>query len=339
MSILLTTEEGWIISHLHYLNDIYKHVQHEQQYKTLQIKETFFKITSPYLRQNQIERLNKIESNNYSSSNRKRKMLHKLPHNILEQNDFVKDASQKILKKAQALKLFKKIAEDNNVESREESKKFFTTFPCTTYKFYGSNTKETPIIAEFQNEKYVFPEYSEFYCYDIRQIQEVFSFSKNFDLILLDPPWWNKSIRRKRKKHHESSYNMMHDKELTKIPVGNLLSSKGIVAVWCTNSSTHLNSILYEIFPNWGVTFMAKWYWLKITQNGEMICNFNEVHGKQPYELLIFGTTDTKLIFKIPDQKIVISVPSAVHSHKPPLTDFKICWLEEDLDKINLIIR
>lgn len=89
MSLLLTAEEGWIISHIHYLNDIYKHVQHEQQSKTLKFKESFFKITSPYLRQNQRKKLDeqshKLDSNEYFSSKKRKKTLCKLSRTVLEQ--------------------------------------------------------------------------------------------------------------------------------------------------------------------------------------------------------------------------------------------------------------
>lgn len=56
----------------------------------------------------------------------------------------------------------------------------------------------------------------------------------------------------------------MHNKELAEIPIQNFLSSQGIVVVWCTNSSGHVKSILEEIFPSWGITYLAKWFWLKV---------------------------------------------------------------------------
>ena len=62
-----------------------------------------------------------------------------------------------------------------------------------------------------------------------------------------------------------------------------------------------------------------------MTQAGDTICNFNSAPGKQPYELLILGSAlekDHKV--NIPDSRLMISVPSAVHSHKPPLTGANI---------------
>lgn len=67
------------------------------------------------------------------------------------------------------------------------------------------------------------------------------------------------------------SYKMMYNEELVKIPIRKLLHSNGIVAVWCTNSSNHLNSIFNEIFPSWGIIYKAKWYWIKVNSVSIML--------------------------------------------------------------------
>lgn len=66
-----------------------------------------------------------------------------------------------------------------------------------------------------------------------------------------------------------------------------------------------------------------------MTQAGDTICNFNSAPGKQPYELLILGSALEKDKVDIPDGKLMISVPSAVHSHKPPLTGVNIKFKRE----------
>lgn len=110
----------------------------------------------------------------------------------------------KILESAKSLKLFTCTTADYNLKSREESKKFYLENLQLNKNFYGSNKRELPIIAEFHNEKYVFPENCEFYCYNIKEIKEKFDSNQTFDVILLDPPWWNKSIGRKKMKFIES---------------------------------------------------------------------------------------------------------------------------------------
>lgn len=56
-----------------------------------------------------------------------------------------------------------------------------------------------------------------------------------------------------------------------------------------------------------------------MTKSGETICDFSYSSVKQPFEFLIFGCLNENLSTKIPDKKIIMSVPSAIHSHKPPI--------------------
>lgn len=66
----------------------------------------------------------------------------------------------------------------------------------------------------------------------------------------------------------------------------------------------------------------------QVTNCGEFVCDFSPPPGKQPYELIIFGrkiNSDSKL--KNPaENKLIASVPSSVHSHKPPLIGKHIIW-------------
>ena len=55
-----------------------------------------------------------------------------------------------------------------------------------------------------------------------------------------------------------------------------------------------------------------------MTKYGELICDFSA--HKNPYEILIIATTNNCDRWNnVPDDKVVISVPSGIHSHKPPL--------------------
>lgn len=58
----------------------------------------------------------------------------------------------------------------------------------------------------------------------------------------------------------------------------------------------------------------------KITKYGETICEFSLPLKKQPFErLFIACPIDTDRSFEIPEEKFIFSIPSAIHSHKPPL--------------------
>ncbi|KYN06658.1 PREDICTED: methyltransferase-like protein 4 [Cyphomyrmex costatus] len=325
MSLLHISEEGWIISHLQYLDEIYKKVQNIDGFCTLSFNKMIFEINSQYLRPNQIVQTIQESQNNAIIYNRKkRKRSQQLPQKDLEEVDRVKQAFIAMMSVAKNKGLFcQNNFLDNNEAARLASMKFYQdTYSLKNENLYGSNDTDDAIVSVAHNKKYVFPKKCTFYCYDIRDIEKKMELSNQYDFILLDPPWWNKSIRRKKMKCAEASYKMMYNEELVKIPIKKLLHPNGIVAVWCTNSSNHLNSIFNEMFPSWGITYRAKWYWLKVTQAGDTICNFNSAPGKQPYELLILGSAlEKEHEVDIPDGRLMISVPSAVHSHKPPLTE------------------
>ncbi|XP_012227075.1 N(6)-adenine-specific methyltransferase METTL4 isoform X1 [Linepithema humile] len=321
MSLLFASKEGWIISHLQYVNEMYGKVVRDNGLCALSFNELIFEINSQYLRQNQVAQTDQDSS--ILHGKRKRKRLQLLPQKDLEKVDHVKQAFNVMISAAKNKGLFgRNISLDNNQVARLASEKFYQdTYCLKDENLYGSNDTDDAIISEAHNKKYVFPKKCTFYCYDVRDMEKKIELNNQYDFILLDPPWWNKSIRRKKIKCAEASYKMMYNEELVKIPIKRLLHSNGILAIWCTNSSNHLNSIFNEIFPSWGITYRAKWYWIKVTQAGDTICNFNSAPGKQPYELLILGSALDKGRVNIPDGKLMISVPSAVHSHKPPLTE------------------
>ncbi|KAL7296430.1 hypothetical protein TKK_0010438 [Trichogramma kaykai] len=344
MSILLTTNEGWLISHLRYLNDVYNTVKDDDKITAFRFNQAIFQINSQFLRANQVPRGNDQNGPQCSTETKKAKKRKStqssLPDQVLQQNRFVESVSQKIIDRAIDLQLLAKYQiNDSNLQSRLESKQFYQDSSVRKFNknFNGVNAKNCAIVANFQNERYIFPKQCQFYSLDVRQLQSMIDLSNQYDFILLDPPWWNKSIRRKKVKLEESSYDMMYNKDVADIPVGKLLKPTGIVAVWCTNAPSHIESILKEMFTAWGVEFKAKWYWLKITQNGQPVCNFNSFHGKQPYEQLIIGSKLSNV--NIPDGKIIVSVPSAIHSHKPPLTEIFEEYLPDDPNCLEIFAR
>lgn len=94
---------------------------------------------------------------------------------------------------------------DNNEAARLASQTFYQdTFCNEEENFYGCNDTDTAIISEVKDKKYVFPQKCNFYCYDVRDIAKKLELNNQYDFILLDPPWWNKSIRRKKTKYLEA---------------------------------------------------------------------------------------------------------------------------------------
>lgn len=149
-----------------------------------------------------------------------------------------------------------------NFEALETAEYIYKqTVKCALPTLLGGNG-ESSVIKSVENESYLFPVNCSFYCDDVKNIERNLS-QNEYDLILLDPPWWNKYIRRKKAKS-EHAYAMMYNDDLKEIPVHKLLSNKGLVVVWCTNSQKHLNTLTNEIFEQWEVKFLAKWYWMKV---------------------------------------------------------------------------
>lgn len=108
----------------------------------------------------------------------------------------------------------------------------------------------------------------------------------------------------------------MYNEDIASIPVKELLTDNCIVAVWCTNAPSNISAVKNIIFPAWGVEYITTWYWLKVTVDLEPLCDFGAGSRKQPYERIILGTVGN---VNVPKDCLVTSIPSALHSHKPPL--------------------
>ena len=163
----------------------------------------------------------------------------------------------------------------------------------------------------------LFPPRSEYIKLDISELSTFSEDLGQFDIILLDPPWQNKHV--KRHKNGADGYGMLDNQDLLNIPVEKFLRDDGIVLVWTTNNRRHREAV-EEMMRRWEVERLTTWYWLKLTTFGQTICDFS--HSKQPYEVLIVGQSiKRKEKLEAGQETVIMSVPSAVPSHKPPLDD------------------
>ncbi|RMY66231.1 hypothetical protein D0862_15209, partial [Hortaea werneckii] len=98
-----------------------------------------------------------------------------------------------------------------------------------------------------------------------------------FDLILLDPPWPNRSIKRTHRTPWGSNYTVPHTlSDLTdllySLDLEMLMSPSSFVGVWITNKPSIREMILHPEegwFAAWGVELVEEWIWLKCTAKGE----------------------------------------------------------------------
>lgn len=153
-------------------------------------------------------------------------------------------------------------SKSNNDDALVTAETLYTTIKkYALSNSHGANTENT-IITKISTQQYLFPSGCNFYCKNTSEIETCLN-NQKFDLILLDPPWWNKYIRRKKSKC-DNAYEMMYNSDLKEIPIEQLLEDNGLVVVWCTNSQQHLDDLTVEIFSKWNVSFLGKWFWLKV---------------------------------------------------------------------------
>ena len=155
-------------------------------------------------------------------------------------------------------------------------------------------------------------------------LKSIVNQSQLFDVILLDPPWENKHVKRELKRNR--GYEMLENQDIGNLLIPEILSEQGLVLVWCPPSQRHQNAVS-EWMTKWGCCHIEKVLWLKVTKSGEPVVDLAKRH-KQTFEVLFVGSkVDLRAArgsnstgSMIP--KVICSVPSAVQSHKPPLSDF-----------------
>ncbi|XP_062612311.1 N(6)-adenine-specific methyltransferase METTL4-like [Saccostrea cucullata] len=146
------------------------------------------------------------------------------------------------------------------------------------------NNWSIPRLCHFDSETYIVPHKSTFLLSDFNHLQNIYPTSdeEKYDLIVLDPPWQNKSVKRKK------MYGSLRDEDLLSICMKKLAAPGCLVVVWVTNRMKHLEFVKETLFPKWSVTHVAEWHWLKVTKYGEMIYDINSDH-KKPYEIILLG--------------------------------------------------
>ncbi|KAM4121912.1 hypothetical protein ACJW30_01G041300 [Castanea mollissima] len=178
------------------------------------------------------------------------------------------------------------------------------------------------VEAEFLNSRYVIPRESSFYMSDLGQIHNLIPADSGcgFNLIVIDPPWENGSARQKLR------YPTLPNRYFLSLPIKQLTHTDGaLLALWVTNREKLRGFVEKELFPAWGVRYVASFYWLKVKADGSMINDLDLFHHR-PYECLLLGqchreAMDSKCLSKskpVQDNQIIISIPGD-YSRKPPV--------------------
>ncbi|XP_010132511.1 PREDICTED: methyltransferase-like protein 4, partial [Buceros rhinoceros silvestris] len=183
------------------------------------------------------------------------------------------------------------------------------------------NSSSLAKIVVLMGQKYLVPPKSRFLLSDVSSLRPALCYKKKYDVIVIDPPWENKSVKRSNRYSHLSSW------QIKQIPVPALAAPGCLVATWVTNRQKHLRFVKDELYPHWSVEPLAEWHWVKITRAGEFVLPLDSLH-KKPYEVLVLGRVQgdaSEALRKsgdvppVPEHKLIVSVPCVLHSHKPPL--------------------
>ncbi|NWT38399.1 METL4 protein, partial [Chroicocephalus maculipennis] len=203
------------------------------------------------------------------------------------------------------------------------------------------NSSNSAKIVVLMGQKYLVPPKSSFLLSDISCLQPLLNYKKKYDVIVIDPPWENKSVKRSNRYSYLSSW------QIKQIPVPALAAPDCLVVIWVTNRQKHLRFVKDELYPHWSVKTLAEWHWVKITRAGEFVLPLDSLH-KKPYEVLVLGRVQGEVkealrkpedVLPIPEHKLIVSIPCSLHSHKPPLTAVLAEFIKPDVECLELFAR
>ncbi|RKL49337.1 hypothetical protein BFJ72_g796 [Fusarium proliferatum] len=164
------------------------------------------------------------------------------------------------------------------------------------------------------------PDKAEFLDGSIEAMRDTFHMSApKFDLVVLDPPWPNRSARRKTDKYATVSNLKEMRNLLLHIPLASHLALDGLVAVWVTNKHS-IHDFLTSptgLFATWGLEFVTEWTWLKVAASGEPLYDI-ESTWRKPWEKLIIAKRIGSQKPEALESKVIVAIPD-VHSRKPNL--------------------
>ncbi len=138
-----------------------------------------------------------------------------------------------------------------------------------------------------------------------------------FDFILLDPPWENRSAKRSAK------YDTMCNTDpmvVLQSLLGQHIAQGGLIACWITNNP-RVRAAALEAFAAWEVQLVEEWAWLKTTLLGVPVTDIEGV-WRQPYEILLLGKriNEFGIHQQNPKRRVIVAVPD-YHSRKPNLKE------------------
>lgn len=215
-----------------------------------------------------------------------------------------------------------------------------STLDLDLFSRLTENKSSSALLVMLMGEEYVIPAHSAFLLSDFTRLQPLIHYGAKFDLIVIDPPWENKSVKRSRR------YNSLPSTQLKKLPIPLLATSHCLIVTWVTNRPSHIRFVRDNLYPYWGVDVVAEWLWVKVTTSGQFVFPLDSDH-KKPYEVMILGrfsSTADKLegssqSISIEDHRLIVSIPSSLHSQKPCLSEVLKPYIRPSANCLELFAR
>ena len=157
-----------------------------------------------------------------------------------------------------------------------------------------------------------------------------------FDFVLLDPPWDNRSVRR------SARYDTMHNSDpmvVLQEMLGQHIAPGALLGCWITNKASVRDTVL-EAFQSWDVQLIEEWVWLKTTVSGIPITQVDGLWRK-PYEVLLLGRKGSNEAREFDNKvrnRVIMAVPD-LHSRKPHLKTLVEPFLPENHRALEVFAR
>jgi N6-adenosine-specific RNA methylase IME4 len=177
---------------------------------------------------------------------------------------------------------------------------------------------------------------SEAFRTSFRALTAEYTLPRHFDLVLLDPPWPNRSA--KRKAAYEQVGGMPYLKKMLRnMDIDTYLEHNALVGVWITNKAALRDHVLGPggLFETWNVGLVEEWVWIKTTTKGHAMFDIDTALRK-PYEILLLGRAApnswTTMAHSGHVKRRVIAAVPDIHSRKPCLKELLEPYLLDPKD-------
>lgn len=121
------------------------------------------------------------------------------------------------------------------------------------------NPSDFAMLCHMLGGPYLIPAHSQFLMSDITFLQPLIDTkpSSGYNLIVIDPPWSNGSVRRSKR------YSSLQYSDMMKLPIRRLVASHALIVMWTTNHPKHIEFVKTTLFSHWSIKFKAEWHWMK----------------------------------------------------------------------------